>query len=1343
MADGPLTAKLRSTFESLTKMLADRAARERSIADAYARATAALEQADVAAREAAKTAIDAANDATAQRYTQDSTLARKRFDDGTALMVKTYEYDKGAIRERAESDLAKASKASEEAIWMAESLYDSSKDKPRQAFEAAMKERDAILAEATTVETAARQMLIDGRLGNLLRASVGTADEAEPVGAALARAQVETAKVHLTKLDGLFLPRVGGGGMLFVWVVVGTLAGAAAGMGAAQWQMDPMKVGIGAGCGLLVGAIFGLLLLRKAKSAAQRAAQPIVNAIEAARRTGEAWKVSAEALRAAQEKELLERHDREIESGKSALAKVKDEVTRSGNDRLLKLREKRDAEKTRLAQSFEAASALAKERRARNEIEVKQAFSTATAMADAARESAVAAAESSRAAEFEALVRDWAAGSAAIRGTFGEANETAARQFPTWDAQQWDRAKTASDPRGFDPPRVGAPATTIGTVRIDPATLPGSVPVDATLVAAGVAAGEVFDIPATLEMPARSSLLVQTGGEGRAAALAVLQNTMLRLLTAMPPGKVRFTIIDPVGLGQNFAGFMHLADYDPLLVNDKIWTEPRHIEARLTDLTEHMETVIQKYLRNQFASIEDYNTQAGEIAEPYRFLVIADLPTNFNELSAKRLASIIDSGARCGVYVLIAHDTRQSLPSGLSAQDLERAVSAGGMRLAWKRTANGEPGLVWDDPSFGPLPLALEAPPDEARMNTIIHMVGKASKDVGRVQVPFTTIAPTPERMWSLSTSADYHVPMGRAGATKLQEITLGRGTAQHALIAGRTGSGKSTLLHAIITNTALWYSPDEVEMYLVDFKKGVEFKTYAENAMPHARVIAIESEREFGLSVLRRLDFELKRRGSMFRDESVQDLAGFRAKQPQVRMPRVLLLVDEFQELFVEDDKLAQEAGLLLDRLVRQGRAFGMHVVLGSQTLGGAYSLAKATIGQMAVRIALQCSEADAYLIMGDDNAAPRLLSRPGEAIYNDQSGAVEGNSPFQVAWLPDVKRDEFLAAVATKYAKAIAAGTTMGAAEPTIIFEGSAPADISRNYLLNELLNRSQWPAPATGAAAWLGEAIAIKDPTSVLLRRQAASNLLIVGQQDEAATALLACSIVSLASQQPPTSAAAAGESGAGQFYVLDGTSADSTIAGSLARVCAVLPHAVRNVEYRQVEAVMTELAQELDRRQQAEADGRDMGGFASIYVVICGLQRFRMLRRAEDDFDFSSSGEEKAIKPDKVLSRLLREGPMAGMHVLTWCDTVGSLNRSLDRQALREFDSRVLFQMSQADSSALIDAATAGTIGQNRALFYSEEQGLIEKFRPWAMPDDAWLDRVRRAMKRGVGEAARQP
>ena len=144
--------------------------------------------------------------------------------------------------------------------------------------------------------------------------------------------------------------------------------------------------------------------------------------------------------------------------------------------------------------------------------------------------------------------------------------------------------------------------------------------------------------------------------------------------------------------------------------------------------------------------------------------------------------------------------------------------------------------------------------------------------------MPFSHIIPPENEWWTTDSRAGIDVPLGRAGAMKLQHLDLGHGTSQHVLISGKTGSGKSTLLHVLITNLALRYSPDEVELYLVDFKKGVEFKAYARSLLPHARVVAIESEREFGLSVLQRLDAELRTRGDMFRRRGLQDLKGYRS---------------------------------------------------------------------------------------------------------------------------------------------------------------------------------------------------------------------------------------------------------------------------------------------------------------------------------------------------------------------------------------------------------------------------------------------------------------------------------
>jgi hypothetical protein len=277
----------------------------------------------------------------------------------------------------------------------------------------------------------------------------------------------------------------------------------------------------------------------------------------------------------------------------------------------------------------------------------------------------------------------------------------------------------------------------------------------------------------------------------------------------------------------------------------------------------------------------------------------------------RRLASIAASGPRCGVYMMIVRDTRLPMPKGAHLDDLESHsinLIREGDRFAWK------------DDVFHRFPLTLDPAPADEVLTGLLHRVGAAAKEANRVEVAFATIAPPRDQFWSQDSASDLHVPIGRSGATRLQTFRFGRGVAQHGLVAGKTGSGKSTLLNALITNIAMWYHPDQAEMYLIDFKKGVEFKTYATHDLPHARAIAVESDREFGLSVLQRLDAELSRRGVLYRKYGVQDLASFRSAAKDVGpMPRTVLIIDEFQEFFSEDDKVAQEAGVLLDRLVRQ----------------------------------------------------------------------------------------------------------------------------------------------------------------------------------------------------------------------------------------------------------------------------------------------------------------------------------------------------------------------------------------------------------------------------------------
>lgn len=908
----------------------------------------------------------------------------------------------------------------------------------------------------------------------------------------------------------------------------------------------------------------------------------------------------------------------------------------------------------------------------------------------AAHEAETAALAADEKTRWAALEAEWRGAILPLFETINAMNAALSARFPAWDAQLVEN---------WEPPADFPPATRFGQLAMD---LSAYAEKAQRLALPGPAQ---VSIPLALTFPDEGSLLFQTNDSGGATVLGALNNIILRLLASTPPGKLSFTIIDPVGLGQSFAGLMHLSDYEESLINRRIWTQRDQIDERLAELSEHIEKVIQMYLRNEYATITEYNEQAGSVAEKYHFLVVADFPANFSETAAKRLQSIATSGPRCGVFTLLHWDQRQPLPDGFVPEEVRKgSVSvrreSGALALS-KAQAESGAALVFDPP------------PDPDLAVALVHKIGKSSIDSNRVQVPFEQIAPAPNELWTADTTNELRIAIGRTGATKHQFLAIGKGTRQHALFAGKTGSGKSTLFHVIITNLALACSPEQVEFYLIDFKKGVEFKCYATKHLPHARVIAIESDREFALSVLQRVDAELKRRGDMFRKLGVQDVAGYKRAGGTEPMPRSLLLIDEFQEFFVEDDAIAQSASLLFDRIVRQGRAFGIHVLLGSQSLGGAYSLARATLGQMVIRVALQCNEADAYLIMDDTNSAPRLLSRPGEGIYNDAGGAMEGNSPFQVVWLPDDERDLWLDKVHD-----LAEHAPKRYPSP-IVFEGNAPADIRDNDLFRDALDTAPAALPAA-ARCWLGAPNSIKGPTEAVFHRQSGNHLLIVGQRDEAALTMLGLSLLALAAQFPV---------GGVKFVLLQNSAPGSPDAEFFDRLLAAIPHEVTVAHGQNIGDAMNAIAAELKARTGGE-HGTDA---PPVFLLVHGLHRFKKLRH-EDDFSFSMSDADAGPNPGAQFNDLISDGSSHGMHIVTTVDTFNNVNRFMSRKALSEFEMRVVFQMSANDSASLIDSPKASNLGLHRALFYNEHEGTLETFRPYAPPDAEWMRQAAQKLAR---------
>jgi S-DNA-T family DNA segregation ATPase FtsK/SpoIIIE len=814
-----------------------------------------------------------------------------------------------------------------------------------------------------------------------------------------------------------------------------------------------------------------------------------------------------------------------------------------------------------------------------------------------------------------------------------------------------------------------------------------------------------FSIPALFPIAKENegrSLLLKCAGEAKERAARSVQSMIMRFLTTMPPGKVKFTLIDPVGLGQNASAFMQLGDYDESLVSGKAWTEPQHIEEQLLELTEHMETVIQKYLRNDFDSIEQYNQSAGEVAEAYRVLVVWDFPVNFNDTAARRLVSIAENGPRCGVFTVVLMDTsaEKRLPYGFTPADLERVSNV---------IAYDSGRFVWLNDHCKEHELVLDEPPGAELAKHVIANIGLLAKSALNVQVPYGKLLGRAQlgdgNWWQKKTEHLIESPLGPHGANKIQSLRLGEKTAHHAIIVGRTGSGKSNLMHVIITSLALSYPPDEIELYLIDFKQGVEFKPYALAKLPHAKVIAIESEREFGISVLQGLNAELHRRGELFRTNNVSNIADYRRSVGP--LPRILLLVDEFQEFFSQDDAISSQARIVFDRLVRQGRSQGIHIMLGSQTLQGASDLPHSIISQMGVRIALQCTEADARQIMGDQNLVNRQLTRPGEAIYNPESGQVEANKLFQVALFTEQDRDLYLGKIAE-----LAMNSTKTFAAP-IIFEGNEPASIESCLSLQEVAEAEYQAVTSKSILAWLGEPIAIRPPVAAKFRRQGCSNLLVVSRDEQQGVGAVLASLLSLFAQCAPERT---------EFFILNLTTADSEWNEIPQLIKDLFPHKIELVKRAGLNALLQRLVTQAEKRASEEKTG-----YSEIFVMLLGLHRIRDLR---DDFDGLSSlyksESDSGLDGRTLFAKLMREGPESGIHVIAWCDAYSNLAR-IDRRLVGEFAMRVAGPMSNDDSQHLIDDALGSKLDRpHRAVFFDEDQpGQLEKFRPYAVPETGWL------------------
>ncbi|MEM7174158.1 MAG: FtsK/SpoIIIE domain-containing protein [Bacteroidota bacterium] len=202
-----------------------------------------------------------------------------------------------------------------------------------------------------------------------------------------------------------------------------------------------------------------------------------------------------------------------------------------------------------------------------------------------------------------------------------------------------------------------------------------------------------------------------------------------------------------------------------------------------------------------------------------------------------------------------------------------------------------------------------------------------------------------------------------------------------HVLIAGLTGFGKSMCFQ----NFIFWLgkSKNEVEIHAIDPKQtGFSRFIYSKNP-----VISVVFEENDYARKINDLVEKMNGRNALMRELGFKDIADYNATVKDDKLPYVILLIDEFQDL----ERKMQDG---LKKLARMGRSAGVHLVLGTQNPNGV-DIDPTILQQLAGIVCFRLRNKDASKrILGEVGA--ETLAEKGEMIFKSATNYFEGRAPI-----------------------------------------------------------------------------------------------------------------------------------------------------------------------------------------------------------------------------------------------------------------------------------------------------------------------------------------------------------
>ncbi len=772
-------------------------------------------------------------------------------------------------------------------------------------------------------------------------------------------------------------------------------------------------------------------------------------------------------------------------------------------------------------------------------------------------------------------------------------------------------------------------------------------------------------IPRLVSFPFKKSLWLpdQTTGP------PFIHQLMLRLMHCMPVGNVEITAADPLRLGTSLDPFLFLLKVRRLFPERRSLTRSDELENALARLTDYVENLLQNKFTGEIKSWSAYNEANSSNPIPYKLLLIFGVPEQLTAKSLWYLGRLLEHGPVCGVLPVLTID--ESRLEDRKFTELRAAIDKYSRKMdsivpAEMLTKHFSEINVVEEKEFWP---------GHSDLKDFLASVSDQYEQSAKFSKNLTDLWCNSD-YWGHDAVKGVQVPIGWTADGEMVSFSIGGvNTEHHVLLAGRSGSGKSNLLHVLIHSLCHTYSPSELNIYLLDYKQGTEFSVYASPPLPQAKLVATESDPEYGVTVLRHLAEELEKRAQEFKSRFVRDFYEYR-ESSAAELPRILLIIDEFQVLFSEGRQVAEPAEKMLNQLLRQGRAYGIHVLLATQTLKGIQSLSMGQlISQIGCRIALACSEEDSAMILGNSNWEASQLSSPPEGIINNSNGAKSANQRFLIPFADRrVCKDHII--------KINHVAEQCGYGGSTKVFNGSR---------LPEMPAADWFSSKSCDAVQLhLGEKLSFEaEPLSLTLANRPSSNLLISGYNDAIHDGLLASILQSLDVQN-----------GIDEIIYFNGRSivpvgASKFLDGSGKRPVS---------KHESVTALnLVKISSELQQSKRIVI----IDGLDSAKAFHSGPASFRPIKKDEPP-----SAQES-------LKKILEEGPPQGTFVIAFADNWKRCNSSC-KDLLGFFEMRIGFCMNEDDAGSFVSGAIGkfkGLETDNRAVVADRLKNQLSLFRPY--------------------------